>query len=94
MGVKTENGNNVFYGFPQTATSSGQTYSSFALSTQKFSDMTLELDMKTYKQIRQNSAPNTWETAWVMWRWTDLFHHYYFVIKTNGIEFGKKDTRL
>ncbi|MGB7675355.1 MAG: family 16 glycoside hydrolase, partial [Nitrososphaeraceae archaeon] len=92
MGVKTENGNNVFYGFPQTATSSGQTYSSFALSTQKFSDMTLELDMKTYKQLRQNSAPNTWETTWVMWRWTDLFHHYYFVIKTNGIEFGKKDT--
>ena len=39
-----------------------------------------------------NSAPNTWETAWVMWRWTDLFHHYYFTIKTNGIEFGKKDT--
>jgi hypothetical protein len=92
MGVKTENGNNVFYGFPKTATSPGQTYSSFALSTQKFSDMTLELDMKTYKQLRQNSAPNTWETAWVMWRWTDLFHHYYFVIKTNGIEFGKKDT--
>jgi chitodextrinase len=92
MGVKTENGNNVFYGFPQTATSSGQTFSSFALSTQKFSDMTLDLDMKTYKQLRQNSAPNSWETAWVMWRWTDLFHHYYFVIKTNGIEFGKKDT--
>ena len=92
MGVKTENGNNVFYGFPRTATSPGQTSSSFALSTQKFSDMTLELDMKTYKQLRQNSAPNTWETAWVMWRWTDLFHHYYFVIKTNGIEFGKKDT--
>ena len=50
MGVKTENGNNVFYGFPKTATSPGQTFSSFALSTQKFSDMTLELDMKTYKQ--------------------------------------------
>ena len=92
MGVKTENGNNVFYGFPRTATSPGQTSSSFALSTQKFSNMILELDMKTYKQLRLNSAPNTWETAWVMWRWTDLFHHYYFTIKTNGIEFGKKDT--
>ena len=57
-----------------------------------FSDMTLELDMKTYKQLRQNSAPNSWESAWVMWRWTDLFHHYYFVLKTSGIEFGKKDT--
>ena len=92
MGVKTENGNNVFYGFPKTATSPGQTFSSFALSTQKFSDMTLELDMKTYKQLRQNSAPNSWESAWVIWRWTDLFHHYYFVLKTSGIEFGKKDT--
>ena len=92
MGVKTENGNNVFYGYPKTATSPGQTFSSFALSTQKFSDMTLEVDMKTYKQLRQNSAPNSWESAWVMWRWTDLFHHYYFVLKTSGIEFGKKDT--
>ncbi len=91
MGVKTENGNNVFYGFPKTATSPGQTFSSFALSTQK-SYMTLELDMKTYKQLRQNSAANSWESAWVMWRWTDLFHHYYFVLKTSGIEFGKKDT--
>jgi hypothetical protein len=68
MGVKTENNNNIFYGFPKTATSSSQTFSSFALSTQKFSDMTLELDMKTYKQLRQNSAPNSWESAWVIWR--------------------------
>jgi hypothetical protein len=92
MGVKTENGNNVFYQFPQTSTQSGETHSSFAISTQKFSDMTLDLDMKTYKQLRQNSPPNTWESAWVMWRWTDLYHHYYFTLKTNGIEFGKKDT--
>ena len=35
MGVKTENGNNVFYGFPQTATSSGQTYSSLCLIDSK-----------------------------------------------------------
>ena len=28
----------------------------------------------------------------MIWRWTDLFHHYYFVLKTSGIEFGKKDT--
>jgi hypothetical protein len=92
MGVKTENGNNIFYEFPQTSKQAGETHSSFAISTQKFYDMTLDLDMKTYKQLRQNSPPNTWESAWVMWRWTDLFHHYYFVIKTNGIEFGKKDT--
>jgi 3-keto-disaccharide hydrolase len=48
--------------------------------------------MRTDKQLRQNSPPNTWESAWVMWRFVDDFHHYYFVLKTNGIEFGKKDT--
>ena len=68
MGVNVDNGNNVFYGFPRTSTQSGETHSSFALSTQKFSDMTLDSDMKTYKQLRQNSPANTWESAWVMWR--------------------------
>jgi hypothetical protein len=92
MGVKTENGNNIFYEYPKSSTQSGETHSSLALSTQKFSDAVIELDMRTDKQLRQNSPPNTWESAWVMWRFVDDFHHYYFVLKTNGIEFGKKDT--
>lgn len=91
-GVKTVTGNNIFYQIPKSSTSSSETHSSLVVSTQKFSDFTLDIDMNTYKQLRQNSPPNTWEAAWVMWRWVDLYHHYYFVIKTNGIEFGKKDT--
>ena len=59
MGVSTENGNNVFYAFPKTSTQADETHSSFAISTQKFSDMTLDLDMKTYKQLRQNSPANS-----------------------------------
>jgi Domain of Unknown Function (DUF1080) len=47
--------------------------------------------MRTDKQLRQNSPPNSWETAWVNWRIADNFHAYYFVLKTNGFEFGKKD---
>jgi hypothetical protein len=91
-GVKTVSGNNIFYQIPKSSTSSSETHSSLVVSTQKFSDFTLDIDMNTFKQLRQNSPPNTWETAWVMWRWVDLYHHYYFVIKTNGFEFGKKDT--
>ena len=91
-GVKTINGNNVFYEIPKTAIEPGTTHSSLVQTSQKFSDFTLELDMNTYKQLRQNSPPNTWETAWVFWRAVDLYHSYYFVLKTNGIEFGKKDT--
>lgn len=26
-----------------------------------------------------------------MWRYVDSYHHYYFVVKPNGIELGKKD---
>ena len=91
-GVKTLSGNNIFYQIPKASTKSSETHSGLVISKQKFSDITLDIDMKTYKQTRQNSPPNAWEAAWVMWRWVDLYHHYYFVIKTNGIEFGKKDT--
>jgi hypothetical protein len=91
-GVKTVSGYNVFYQIPKASTRSSETHSGLVVSKQKFSDITLDIDMKTYKQTRLNSPPNSWEAAWVMWRWVDLYHHYYFVIKTNGIEFGKKDT--
>ena len=91
-GVKTLSGNNIFYQIPKSSTKSSETHSGLVVSKQKFSDITLDIDMKTFKQLRQNSPPNKWEAAWVMWRWVDLYHHYYFVIKTNGIEFGKKDT--
>ena len=91
-GVSLSLGSNVFYQIPKASTKSSETHSGLVVSKQKFSDITLDIDMKTYKQTRQNSPPNAWEAAWVMWRWVDLYHHYYFVIKTNGIEFGKKDT--
>jgi hypothetical protein len=93
VGVKSDTpGNNVFYEFAKTSTQMGETHASLVLSTQKYSNSIIEFDMKTIKQLRQNSPPNTWEASWFMWRYGDEFHHYYFVLKTNGIEFGKKDT--
>ncbi|HEY7111023.1 MAG TPA: family 16 glycoside hydrolase, partial [Nitrososphaeraceae archaeon] len=93
VGVKEEsNGNNILYEFPQTSKQKGETHASLLLSTQKVSNGIIEFDMRTDKQLRINDPPNTWEAAWVMWRYVDDFHHYYFVLKTNGIEFGKKDT--
>ena len=61
--VKTINGSNVLYEVPKFSTRADETHSSLVLSTQKFSDFTLELDMNTYKQLRQNRTPETWETA-------------------------------
>ena len=51
----------------------------------------MTLDMKTVMQLRQNTPPNPWETAWIFWHWTDNFHYYALVLKTNGFQIEKKD---
>ena len=83
------------YMTPKIATAPDQTYSCLVLSTKSFKNFQLDCDMRTTKQIRTGSQPNTWETAWLFWRFTDEApksnHHYYFTLKTNGYEFGKKD---
>ena len=62
-GVKTVSGYNVFYQIPKASTRSSETHSGLVVSKQKFSDITLDIDMKTYKQTRQNSPPNAWEAS-------------------------------
>jgi hypothetical protein len=51
----------------------------------------MTVQMKTVKQLRQNSHPNTWETAWILWHMTDNFHYYALVLKPNGFQLEKKD---
>jgi hypothetical protein len=84
-------GNEVFFAKPKAPTSPDETHSSLTLSTNKWQDIEINLKVRTKEQLRQNSDPNAWEAAWVMWRYVDSYHHYYFVVKENGIELGKKD---
>src|SRR5581483_1663821 len=84
-------GNEVFFAKPKTSTSPQETHSSLTLTTKKWQDLEINLKVRTKQQLRQNSAPNAWEAAWVMWRYVDSYHHYYFILKPNGIELGKKD---
>jgi len=83
--------NNVFFEAPKTSTSPSETHATSVSSTQKFSNFELEIDAKTVQQLRQNSPPNPFEAAMVLFRQTDTFHFYAFVLKPNGIEFDKKD---
>jgi Domain of Unknown Function (DUF1080) len=82
--------NTVFYEEPKTSTSPNETHAALTLTTQTYEDVEMHLKVKTNKQLRQNSAPNPWEVAWIMWRYQDDWHHYYFIFKPNGIELGKK----
>jgi len=83
--------NNYFFEHPKTSIHSNETRGSLATTTKAFSDFKMTIDMKTVKQLRQNSAPNPWETAWVFWHYTDAYHNYVLVLKTNGLEIQKKD---
>jgi hypothetical protein len=76
---------------PQTSTSSGETHSSMVVGPSFTAPYTYELDINTEQQLRTNSPPNPWETAWVVWDYTDDSHFYYFALKTNGWELGKED---
>jgi hypothetical protein len=87
----TGTGNNVFFMYPSISRSSSDTNANLVISTQKFSNFEESIDINTVKQLRQNSPPNTWEVGWIFFRYVDAFHYYWFTVKPNGIELGKKD---
>lgn len=92
-GVRADsNSNNIFFEQPETATD-GSTHAALVLSTKNLvTSYKLSLDVRTDRQLKPN--PNTWETAWIMFNYVDSWHHYYFTLKTNGYELGKKDNNL
>ena len=87
--------NGVLTTYPVSASAPTETFSTLVMSTQKFHNFQLDLDMRTNKQLRTGSAPNSWEAGWIFFRYTDeaprSTHFYWVLLKTNGFEFGKKD---
>ena len=91
--VETVNG--VLHERPMTSTSptGSDTHASLVTSVNKWTDFILDIDMRTNQQLRQNYPAKNWECAWIMFRYADKTHHYYFVLKNRGYEFGKKDNK-
>jgi hypothetical protein len=81
----------VFSEQPEVSTTSSVTHAALTTSTSSYHNYKLSLDMRTDKQLRTGSYPNSWEAAWIMFNYGDDWHHYYFVLKTTGAELGKKD---
>jgi hypothetical protein len=82
---------NVYQMYPKKSTSAKETHATLVSSKDKFSNFRLVVDVRTDLQLRQNSEPNMWEAAWIFFRYTDTFHYYWFSLKPNGFELGKKD---
>ena len=91
-GIITEKDDvNVYQMYPKKSTSAKETHATLVSSKDKFSNFRLVVDVRTDQQLRQNSEPNMWEAAWIFFRYTDTFHYYWFSLKPNGFELGKKD---
>ena len=84
-------GNHYFYEKPKISISPNETHASLVTTTKNYSNFDMTLDMNTVKQLRQNSRPNPWEAAWILWHYTDDFHTYAFYLKPTGFQIEKKD---
>lgn len=74
----------------QVPTSPAETHSALVTSGGKWANQSLSFTTTTLQQLRVGSAPNPWEVGWVMFRFRDLSNYYYFILKPNGYELGKK----
>lgn len=78
-------------------TSPAETHSSLITTKRTWQDSTVSFATTTLRQLREGSAANPWEVGWVLFRFTDLENYYWFMLKTNGFELGKKqgsDTQI
>jgi len=94
-GVRAVGGvGNVMYIKTGQVNAAGHTTSTVNYTVDTFQDFEFTCRMRTIQQLRTGSAPNSWEAAWLVWRVGDPLGAqmgYYFVLKTNGCEFGKSD---
>jgi hypothetical protein len=71
-------------------TSPEETHSALVTTKRAWRDQTISFTTTTLSQLRARTAPNVWEVGWVMFRFRDLENYYYFILKPNGYELGKK----
>lgn len=80
-----------------------ETYACEVLSNTVYTNFTLDFDATCIKRLRtgyskygvNQQGPQPWETWWIFFRFTDedpkSNHHYYFLLRPDHPEFGKKD---
>jgi hypothetical protein len=78
-------------------TTPAETHSSLITTKRTWLNSTISVAATTQQQLRIGSTPNPWEVGWVLFRFQDLANYYWFMLKTNGFELGKKqgsDTQI
>lgn len=76
---------------PMASTRAEETHGSLVVSHRTYRDVDVTALMRTDRQLRTGTAPNPWESAWLLWHHTDDLHFYALALKPNGWELSKED---
>ncbi|WP_157642470.1 hypothetical protein [Burkholderia ubonensis] len=77
---------------PMVSTDPGTTHAALVLTSQAWTGRyELAADLTLAAQLRTGSAPNPWETGWLLWNYQDDQHFYAFALQTNGWVLSKED---
>jgi hypothetical protein len=76
---------------PGVPTAPSQTHSALLSTERSYATPTFTVPVRTVRQLRQGSAPNPWEVAWVLWDYNPKTDSFYGVLlKPNGWELVKE----
>lgn len=90
--LESAHGKRVLVLSPAPATRADDTHSALAVTRRNYSaEYSFRGKVRTVKQLRVGSEPNSWESAWIVWNYVDISRFYYLAIKPNGWEVGKID---
>lgn len=87
---KAEVRDKMYFLSTEKAEKPNETYSALSAVHAEWENYVLNLKMKTERQLR-SCEPNPWEVAWILFRFQDVHNFYYFILKTNGVELGKRE---
>lgn len=76
---------------PMPSTRADETHGGLVASVKRFNSIDLTATLRTDRQLRTGTAPNPWESAWLLWHHTDDLHFYALALKPNGWELSKED---
>ena len=78
---------------PRPATRPDETHAALVVTGRSFAEPCLSVSsrLRTTAQLRTGSAPNPWESAWLVWDYADDARFSYLAVKPNGWELGKRD---
>jgi hypothetical protein len=74
----------------QPPTTFEETHSALITSRSSWTDYAFSYETHTVEPLRQGDPPKPWEVGWTMFRFQDLENYYWFMLKPNGYELGKK----